>query len=234
MSDEKKVGHVYAAIVEVAREVSRNGIGKDRVADQGGGGRYKFRGVDDVMNALSLPLANAKLVIIPRVVERTVTERPTKSGGLSSYVVLAVEFDFVSAVDGSMHTARSMGEAMDTSDKATNKAMSAAYKYVCFQVFCIPTEGEGDVENHSHEKTSDSGRELTGPLAASLRDWKTYASRHMSALRNAAKQGKGALQEEWSNVYEDMGRSKPPAEVRKEITDCKDDLKSVATGNAHP
>ena len=29
---------------------------------------------------------------------------------------------------------------MDSGDKATNKAMSIAYKYACFQVFCIPTE----------------------------------------------------------------------------------------------
>ena len=29
---------------------------------------------------------------------------------------------------------------MDTADKATNKAMAIAFKYACFQVFCIPTE----------------------------------------------------------------------------------------------
>ncbi|MFS0844210.1 MAG: ERF family protein [Roseburia hominis] len=29
---------------------------------------------------------------------------------------------------------------MDSGDKATNKAMSVAFKYACFQVFCIPTE----------------------------------------------------------------------------------------------
>ena len=29
---------------------------------------------------------------------------------------------------------------MDSGDKASNKAMSAAFKYACFQTFCIPTE----------------------------------------------------------------------------------------------
>ena len=29
---------------------------------------------------------------------------------------------------------------MDSGDKATNKAMAIAFKYACFQVFCIPTE----------------------------------------------------------------------------------------------
>jgi len=31
------------------------------------------------------------------------------------------------------------GEGMDSSDKATNKANSAAYKYAMFELFCIPT-----------------------------------------------------------------------------------------------
>ena len=45
-----------------------------------------------------------------------------------------------------------MGEAMDTGDKATNKAMSAAMKYALLQTFCIPTEEGGkDTEENSHE-----------------------------------------------------------------------------------
>src|SRR5690606_19364534 len=43
------------------------------------------------------------------------------------------------------------GEAMDSADKATNKAMSAAYKYAAFQTFCIPTEGDNDADATTHE-----------------------------------------------------------------------------------
>lgn len=50
------------------------------------------------------------------------------------------DFDFVSTEDGSIHTVTTYGEAMDSGDKATNKAMSIAYKYAAFQAFCIPTE----------------------------------------------------------------------------------------------
>lgn len=67
------------------------------------------------------------------------------------YVALQVEFDFVSAVDGSKHTACTFGEAMDSSDKATNKAMSAAYKYAAFMTFAIPTEGDNDADATVHE-----------------------------------------------------------------------------------
>ena len=67
------------------------------------------------------------------------------------YMSLDVEFDFVCSVDGSMHTARTFGEAMDSSDKATNKALAAAYKYLCFLIFCIPVEGQPDADGETHE-----------------------------------------------------------------------------------
>lgn len=53
--------------------------------------------------------------------------------------------------DGSIHTVTTYGEAMDSGDKATNKAMSIAYKYAAFQAFCIPTEEtaiDADAETH--------------------------------------------------------------------------------------
>lgn len=40
---------------------------------------------------------------------------------------------------------------MDSGDKATNKAMAIAFKYACFQVFCIPTEEMKDPDAECHE-----------------------------------------------------------------------------------
>jgi hypothetical protein len=57
----------------------------------------------------------------------------------------------VAAEDGSRHTVITYGEAMDSGDKATNKAMSAAYKYACMQAFSIPTEGDNDADAQTHE-----------------------------------------------------------------------------------
>ena len=59
-------------------------------------------------------------------------------------------YDLVCAEDGSKHTIATIGEAMDSADKATNKAMSAAYKYAAFQAFAIPTEGDNDADAHTH------------------------------------------------------------------------------------
>ena len=88
---------------------------------------------------------------MPRVISRVGTERLSKNGGVILTSIVEVEFDFVSAEDGSKHMVRTIGEAMDTSDKSTNKAMSAAYKYAAMQAFAIPTEGDNDSENFTHE-----------------------------------------------------------------------------------
>lgn len=140
--------HVYEAINRVTSVMATEGLPKGRTNQQQ---NYKFRGIDDLYCALARHLADAKLCILPRVLNRTMTERPTKTGGVSTYVVLDVEFDLVSAVDGSKHTIRTMGEAMDTADKATNKAMSAAMKYACLLAFQIPTEGDNDADAHHIE-----------------------------------------------------------------------------------
>lgn len=135
--------NVYQAIGAVSAAMSQAGISKARKNTQQG---YNFRGIDDVLNALSAALVGAGLVILPRCVERVVTERETKSGGALFNVTCKVEFDLVSTEDGSKHTVSTYGEAMDSADKATNKAMSAAYKYLALLVFCIPTEATPDTD----------------------------------------------------------------------------------------
>ncbi|WP_257834583.1 ERF family protein [Burkholderia glumae] len=142
---------VYKAIASVAATLAKEGIGKGRRNQQQG---YQFRGIDDVYNALSTVLAANDLVILPRMISREVTERQTKQGGALFYVTVEAEFDFVSAEDGSKHTVKTFGEAMDSGDKATNKAMSAAYKYCAMQTFCIPTEGDNDADATTHEVAS--------------------------------------------------------------------------------
>jgi len=143
--------HVLAAISAVMAELSRDGIGKDRSNTQQ---NYKFRGIDDVYNALSGVLARNKLVITPKCLSRQKEVVQTQKGGTLFYVTVDMEFELASAVDGSTKTARMFGEAMDSADKATNKAMSAAYKYMAMQEFCIPTEGDNDADASTHALAS--------------------------------------------------------------------------------
>lgn len=134
---------VYESIAAIAGELSKIGIAKLGTNKTQ---NYKFRGIDDVYGTLSPLLAKHKLCILPRVMDRVCIERESKNGGSLFYTTLKVEFDFVSAEDASKHTVCTVGEAMDSGDKSSNKSMSAAYKYACFQAFCIPTEGDNDAD----------------------------------------------------------------------------------------
>lgn len=142
------VPQVYRAISAVQAELAESGISKGRKNAQQG---YSFRGIDDVYNALSEILARHGLCILPTYSEREVVERATKSGGALFYTTLRGQFDLVSTEDGSRHTITTYGEAMDSADKSTNKAMSAALKYACLQAFMIPTEGDNDADAKTPE-----------------------------------------------------------------------------------
>lgn len=147
---------VYKAIAAVQGELAKVGIAKaNRNSQQG----YNFRGIDDVYAALSPLLAKHGLCVIPRVIERTMLEKTTSKGNPLFYVTVHAEFDFVSSEDGSKHTAATYGEAMDSGDKATNKAMSAAYKYAAFMTFAIPTEGDNDADATTHDVAATISQE---------------------------------------------------------------------------
>lgn len=132
MSETPKI---YQAMLAAMTEIGA--IGKNRKNPQQG---YQFRGIDDVLNNLQPALIKAKVFVVPRIVEIVREEKATKSGGVITYTTVTGEYDFCSAEDGSKITARTYGEGMDTSDKSTNKAMSAALKYAIIQTLAIPTE----------------------------------------------------------------------------------------------
>ena len=157
--------NVYQCIVAASADIAAVGLSKTRKNETQG---YPFRGIDDVYNLIAPILAKHHLVILPRILSRDISERQTKSGSIMFSVTVEAEFDLVSADDGSKHTIRTYGEAMDNADKATNKAMSAAYKYAAFQAFAIPTEGDNDADASHHEAKAK-------PLMQPLPPQKTYA-----------------------------------------------------------
>ena len=146
---------VYEKIAAVQADLAKQGISKDRDNSQQ---NYKFRGIDDVYNTLAPLLSKHGLCVLPRIISRHREERVTikewngqRKESVLFYVSVEAEFDFIAAVDGSCHVVRTFGEAMDSGDKATNKAMSAAYKYAAFMAFAIPTEGDNDADATTHQ-----------------------------------------------------------------------------------
>lgn len=109
---------------------------------------FRYRGIDDAMNALYPILAKHGLFLVPEVLDQKREERTTKNGGNLIYSILKVRYTMYAA-DGSSVSAVVIGEGMDSADKSSNKAIAAAMKYAIFQMFCIPTE---DMRNDDPDK----------------------------------------------------------------------------------
>lgn len=125
---------IYEAICNVMADIGA--VGKNDVNKTQG---FKYRGIDAVMNALNPAMIKNKVFVSPEIIEQHREEKTTAKGGNLIFSICKIKFRFYTT-DGSYVDAVTIGEGMDSGDKATNKAMSIAFKYACFQVFCIPTE----------------------------------------------------------------------------------------------
>ena len=138
-------GKIYQAIPAIMGEI--NAIGKNKRNNQQ---NFMYRGVDDVMNAINPALVKNKVYIVPEIIDQAREERQTAKGANLIYSICRMRFKFF-AEDGSSVEAVTIGEGMDSGDKATNKAMAIAFKYACFQIFCIPTEEMKDPDAECHD-----------------------------------------------------------------------------------
>lgn len=145
---EQKPKEIFKAILSITQDlIKEGGIGKNRVNDQQ---KFKFRGIEDIQNALAPLLVKHQVCIVPTFANRKSEQYDSKSGGKLFNTIVEGVFDFISAIDGSNVRVTIPGEAMDTADKSTNKAMSVAMKYASILTFCIPTEGE-EADSTTHE-----------------------------------------------------------------------------------
>ena len=129
---------IHAALAQVALDLGP--IGKNERNTQQG---FNYRGIETIMAKAGPLLAANGVVVLPAVVDRVLEMVPVGSQGKTwRLVTLTVEFTFVGP-DGSTLTARTVGEGSDPGDKASNKAMSAAFKYALLQVLGI-ADGHDD------------------------------------------------------------------------------------------
>lgn len=141
---------IFRQLVEVGRELGVTGIAKDRKNEQQ---NFNFRGIDDIMNVAGRVLFKHGVLPVPTYSDRTEVAKVTAKGTAMYQVVLKGIYTFVSMLDGSTVTVVTYGEAMDTADKATNKAESAALKYAILQLFLVPTEATDDADATTPEPT---------------------------------------------------------------------------------
>jgi len=139
---------IFKKMAEVMKEVGVVGKNQKNTA-QG----FKFRGIDDMINALHPALVAHGVFMAPRCVseqhELKEVTRGSGKAGVDKHVTIMMEYDFF-AEDGSKVTVGPIpAEGLDSGDKATNKALSAALKYALIQTFSVPTEdmAEADLES---------------------------------------------------------------------------------------
>lgn len=112
--------------------------------------KYKFRSIDDVYNSLQPVLAKHGVFIVPRVLESHESTIQAQSGKDQIRIKVKVEYK-ICAPDGSFVESIFEGEGIDRSDKATNKAVQASFKYMVSQLFCLAFEGMDDADKESPE-----------------------------------------------------------------------------------
>lgn len=157
---------VYQAIAQVASRIAQHGVPKSQTNQ---GQHFQFRGIDDIQNALAPLLAEAQLIILPSAHSRQVAEREGKTGGVMQHVTVCVDYTLVETTSGHSHTVSVYGEAMDSGDKATNKAMSAAYKYMAIQTFCIPVAGQdADADSPEYVQPKQAAVDLLKRIGAAI------------------------------------------------------------------
>jgi hypothetical protein len=157
---------VLKAIQGVMKDLVAVGISKDQFNTAQ---KFKFRGIDDVYAAVAPLLVKHELLIVPDVqdVERVVRER--ENDKITIHTVIKVRYQLFHT-DGSTLSTTIYGEAADSGDKGVSKALSMAYKYLVFQSFCVPTEGQG------HDPDAEVVEFKSKPKAAHIQDKETAVS----------------------------------------------------------
>jgi hypothetical protein len=217
---------VYAAINAVTAELAKIGIAKSRINEADG---YQYRSIDDVLDRLAPLLAEKRLCILPRVVERFASACSDEASHLLSHVAIRMKFKLVSVEDGSSHSVEAYGEALDPSDKATAKAMSAAYKSAMVQTFCIPIAGAEDPDRSSPRPSSRTH------VAEPVQGWEQWA-RDIEDIVSLceSEQAIGLVQERNRELLKSLSREQPALyrELGEAITARREALYQRAAAEA--
>lgn len=161
-------GLIFELIPKIMGEIGAIGKNGTNTYDN-----YKFRSIDDVYNKVQPVLARNGVFFKPTVLESNESTVVSQKGASQVRIKQKVEYTFF-AKDGSSFTTVVEGEAIDRGDKATNKAMTAALKYMLIQVFCIAIEGQDDADKESPDvgemKQKSPQNKISNEFTAKIND----------------------------------------------------------------
>lgn len=136
-------------------------VGKDQKNVSQG---FKFRGIDQFVNALYPALTKHGVFMTTEVLDEShelkEVERSSGKKAVDKHVSIKMKYTF-HAEDGSSVSSSVPAEGLDSGDKATNKALSAALKYALIQTFSIPTQDMEEADRESLTISSPSPTTIT-------------------------------------------------------------------------
>ena len=149
---ENSVRHIDQAMFEITKYFKENGMAKTCTNSHGG---YKYRSVDQIMQALSYMMVNHNLRHKCETVSCDIVKNETTAKGTKIYtnIIVLCELHFISLKDGSKEIIKQYGCAnmSNNNDRALQGAVSDAQKYAFIRAFCIPTQGMPDPDSGSDD-----------------------------------------------------------------------------------
>lgn len=130
------VHEAYSRVMGDVQYVAKNGQRSDS------GGRYRFRGIDALLQAVGPALRKHGLIFVPgKIISKEYDQIPTAGGKVMQRCKVTVSYAAIGpAGDVFPLPIESVGEAFDSGDKAGSKAMSVALRTAYIQAFAIPVE----------------------------------------------------------------------------------------------
>jgi hypothetical protein len=144
---------IFELFAEAKRMVGP--VGKDSTNTQQ---HFNYRGIDAVVNAIAKAFDELGIIPVP-MLERYEYKEGVEIGqkrSLMGHVQVEVSYRFYGPL-GDYFDAKVPGEAMDSGDKATPKAMSVAYRICLLQTLNLPTS-DPDPDSQSYERPTAGRR----------------------------------------------------------------------------
>lgn len=141
----KTIHEALSSVMGDVRSVGKN----DRNQAQ----QFNFRGVDAVVNAVGPRLRAHGVIVVPDVRDlKFSTVEVGKNRTPMGHVIVTVGYTFYGPAGDSIPTC-TVGEAMDSGDKAVAKAMSVAFRICLLQALALPTS-DTDPDAESYERSA--------------------------------------------------------------------------------
>lgn len=140
---------IFDALTAVMAEV--RGVAK-REKNTAPGQNYNFRGIDAVINAVGPALRNHGVIVVPSILTYEYGSiEAGKARTPMGHARVTVNYRWYGP-NGDYIDTSAPGEAMDSGDKATAKAMSVAFRTTILQALALPTD-ERDPDADTYERS---------------------------------------------------------------------------------